>query len=131
MARLWQGPPVRALLDEQSTDTAENAGEALARARMLDVAEPVVASSWCHLPPAVLRITEGADLATSGSDTSDPGAAIALSLTSGTSFGTCRALLARVERVGSYPEWIARSCLTTFAISLGGPVPCACTSSNH
>lgn len=49
MARLWHGPPVRALLDERSTDTAENADEALAWAHTLDVAELVVVSSCWHL----------------------------------------------------------------------------------
>ena len=49
MAGIWRGPPVRMLLDERSTDTAENAAEALSWARTLDATELTVVSSWWHL----------------------------------------------------------------------------------
>jgi hypothetical protein len=49
MAGIWRGPPVAKLLDERSTDTAENAAEALSWARTLDVTELIVVSSGWHL----------------------------------------------------------------------------------
>lgn len=49
MAAVWRGPPVRALLDERSEDSAQNVQEALAWAHALGATELVVVSSWWHL----------------------------------------------------------------------------------
>jgi uncharacterized SAM-binding protein YcdF (DUF218 family) len=49
MAARWRGPAVDVLLDERSTDTAENAAEALSFAHSLDVRDLIVVSSWWHI----------------------------------------------------------------------------------
>jgi uncharacterized SAM-binding protein YcdF (DUF218 family) len=60
MAALWRGPAIQILLDERSTDTAENAAEALWWARELGVPNLIVVSSWWHLRlPAYYRSAPG------------------------------------------------------------------------
>jgi uncharacterized SAM-binding protein YcdF (DUF218 family) len=49
MAMLWQGPRLRAYLDERSTDTAENVEQTLLWARKLGATDLLVVSSWWHL----------------------------------------------------------------------------------
>jgi len=49
MAAIWQGPAIRAFLDERSADTAENAREARAWFDALEASELIVVSSWWHL----------------------------------------------------------------------------------
>ena len=49
MAACWRGPAIDVLLDERSTDSAENAAEALWWGRELGARELIVVSSWWHL----------------------------------------------------------------------------------
>lgn len=49
MAYLWRVPGVPVYLDERSTDSAENAWEALRWAGILGATELIVVSSWWHV----------------------------------------------------------------------------------
>jgi hypothetical protein len=49
MAAIWRGPPVWALLDERSTDSAENADEALIWRDAVGASSLLIVSSWWHL----------------------------------------------------------------------------------
>jgi hypothetical protein len=49
MAALWHMPGVPVYLDERSTDSAENAWEALRWAGILEATELIVVSSWWHV----------------------------------------------------------------------------------
>jgi len=49
MATAWRGPRIRAFLDERSTDSAENAQEAMSWAIGLGATDIAVVSSWWHL----------------------------------------------------------------------------------
>lgn len=49
MATRWRGPAVEILLDERSTDTAENAAEAVSFAHTLGARDLIVVSSWWHI----------------------------------------------------------------------------------
>ncbi len=49
MAAIWRGPRIRALLDERSEDSEQNAQEALAWSHRLDARDLIVVSSWWHL----------------------------------------------------------------------------------
>jgi uncharacterized SAM-binding protein YcdF (DUF218 family) len=49
MADIWQGPPIRACLDELSVDTVGNVDETLRWARKLGATELLVVSSWWHV----------------------------------------------------------------------------------
>jgi uncharacterized SAM-binding protein YcdF (DUF218 family) len=49
MARAWRGPAVRLWLDEDSTDSAENAQRALTWMESLGTRHLLVVSSWWHL----------------------------------------------------------------------------------
>ena len=49
MAGIWRGPPVWALLDERSTDSAENADQALIWRDAVGASSLLIVSSWWHL----------------------------------------------------------------------------------
>jgi uncharacterized SAM-binding protein YcdF (DUF218 family) len=49
MALAWHGPQARLWLDEDSTDTAENAQRALQWTGMIDATRLLVVSSWWHV----------------------------------------------------------------------------------
>ena len=85
MAACWRGPVIDVLLDERSTDSAENAAEALRWARELGARELIVVSSWWHLRlPAYYLGAAGWPSATRAA-----GAGIAPCAGSRTSCATC------------------------------------------